>query len=113
MISVFAGQWSDSHDVCNGFGVSPDTLKHSRVFVAFYEYEDDGGYAFVLYAKEGVLYEVHGSHCSCYGLEEQWQPEETTIEALTHWVKHGVGKKYMDGQELKVLSSVKRYLSKF
>src|SRR5690606_7447254 len=33
---------------------------------------------FVFLGTDGKLYEVHGSHCSCYGFEEQWQPEETT-----------------------------------
>ena len=32
--------------------------------------------------KTKVLYEVHGSHCSCYGFEGQWTPEETTLEYL-------------------------------
>ena len=47
------------------------------------------GYAFVLFRKGGVLYEVNGSHCSCYGLEGQWEPEETTVEALRHRLDHG------------------------
>jgi hypothetical protein len=42
-------------------------------------YEGD---AFVLYQRDGKLYEVSGSHCSCYGLESQWSPEETTWAAL-------------------------------
>ncbi len=42
-------------------------------------YEGD---AFVLFRKDGKLYEVTGSHCSCYGLEGQWAPEATTVEAL-------------------------------
>lgn len=42
-------------------------------------YEGD---AFVLYARDGKLYEASGSHCSCFGLEGQWAPEETTVEAL-------------------------------
>lgn len=30
----------------------------------------------------GKLYENHASHCSCYGFEDQFEPEETTIEYL-------------------------------
>lgn len=30
----------------------------------------------------GKLFENHGSHCSCYGFEDQWTPEETTLEYL-------------------------------
>jgi hypothetical protein len=36
----------------------------------------------VIFEKDGKLWEVNGSHCSCYGLEGQWQPEETTWEAI-------------------------------
>lgn len=28
------------------------------------------------------LFEVSGSHCSCYGFEDQWKPEPTTREYL-------------------------------
>lgn len=38
--------------------------------------------SFFLFRKDGVLYENHGSHCSCYGFEGQWEPEEVEIEAL-------------------------------
>lgn len=30
----------------------------------------------------GELFENHGSHCSCYGFEDQWEPEPTTVEYL-------------------------------
>lgn len=40
------------------------------------------GDAFVLFERDGKLYEVNGGHCSCYGLEGQWTPEETTWAAL-------------------------------
>jgi len=35
----------------------------------------------VLFARDGKLYRVDGSHCSCYGLESQWSPEETSWAA--------------------------------
>lgn len=39
--------------------------------------------AFVVFRRDGVLYEVNGSHCSCYGFEGQWEPEEVTdVEAI-------------------------------
>jgi hypothetical protein len=38
---------------------------------------------FVFKNKEtGELYEMHGSHCSCYGFEGQFGLEPTTAEAL-------------------------------
>lgn len=44
---------------------------------ADYTYEDYSGDAYVLgYDKEKKqFFEVHGSHCSCYGLEGQWMEE--------------------------------------
>ena len=47
------------------------------------------GYAFVLFRRDGKLFEVNGSHCSCYGLEGQWNPEKTSVEALRFRVKNG------------------------
>lgn len=44
---------------------------------ADYTYEDYSGDAYVLgYNKDKKqFFEVHGSHCSCYGLEGQWDEE--------------------------------------
>jgi len=50
------------------------------VLFAFYEYENYSGSAYVLFEQLGKLYEVAGSHCSCYGLDGQWEPTETTAE---------------------------------
>ena len=35
-----------------------------------------------LFIKNGVLYENHCSHCSCYGCEDQWDPESVTLSAI-------------------------------
>lgn len=56
--------------------------KNIRILFAFYSYEDYTGKAFVLFENDGKLYEVHGSHCSCFGLEGQWEPEEVDLNAL-------------------------------
>jgi hypothetical protein len=57
-----------------------------EVLHAYYEYEDYSGRAFVVLRSrvDGGLWEVNGSHCSCYGLEDQWDLESTTFEALAH-----------------------------
>lgn len=51
--------------------------KHLNLLYADYTYEDYSGDAYVLgYNKDSKLFfEVHGSHCSCYGLEGQWDEE--------------------------------------
>ncbi len=61
----------------------------AEILLASYGTPDYEGYAFVLFRRDGRLYEVNGSHCSCYELEGQWEPEETTAEALLHRVQHG------------------------
>lgn len=56
--------------------ITSDELVFARI--------DEGGYegsAFVLYRRNGKLWEVNDSHCSCNGWEN-WSPEETTLEAI-------------------------------
>ncbi len=60
-----------------------------EVLLASYTYRAYEGDAFVLFRKDGQLFEVNGGHCSCYGLEGQWKPEETTIEELEYRIKEG------------------------
>ena len=60
-----------------------------HILFASYSYYCYSGHAFVLFERDGKLFEVNGSHCSCYGLEGQWKPEETTIEALEHRLLNG------------------------
>lgn len=39
--------------------------------------------------SDGVLFEVHGSHCSCYGFEGQLDLEETNSDALRYRAING------------------------
>jgi hypothetical protein len=43
---------------------------------AWYSYEDYSGSAIVIYKEGRKWFYVSGGHCSCHGLEGQWQPEE-------------------------------------
>jgi len=54
----------------------------AEILLAYYGYGSCCGVSFVIYRLDGKLYEVNGSHCSCYGLKDQWSPEETTVVAL-------------------------------
>ena len=72
-----------------------DDLFGAEILLAYYSYEDYSGTAFVLYRKFGELFEVNGGHCSCYGLEGQWEPEKTSIKELRHRIKEGnLGREY-------------------
>lgn len=78
-----------------------------EVLLASYSYENYSGDAFVLFRKDGKLYEVNGGHCSCYGLEGQWIPEETTIAELKHRIeKGGLGRDTYCGNEFATELSV-------
>lgn len=61
----------------------------AEVLFASYGTDNYSGDAFVLFRRDGKLFEVNGSHCSCYGLEGQWDPEETTVAALRHRLTDG------------------------
>ena len=54
----------------------------NNILFASYGTDNYSGDAFVLFENDGKLYEVNGSHCSCYGLEGQFKPEETTLESI-------------------------------
>lgn len=80
------------------FGIGAEVLAGAEVLFASYTDENYEGDAFVLFTRDGKLWEVHGSHCSCYGLSEsdyygssqtQWQPEEVTAEAILHRLDKG------------------------
>lgn len=65
--------------------------KYEPVNILFASYDTDNysGDAFVLFEKEGKLFEVNGSHCSCYGLEGQFDPEETTLQEIEFRLVNG------------------------
>lgn len=88
-MTVFCENFDSVDSLAREFNEHVDTFKELNLLFAFYEYEDYSGDAYVLYEKDGKLFEVSGGHCSCYGLEDQWSPDETTKEALLHWLTHG------------------------
>ena len=78
--------------------LASDRWRDVEVLLASYSYENYSGDAFVLFRRDGKLYEVNGTHCSCYGLGQQsiagergtqWEPEETTLAALLHRLDNG------------------------
>jgi len=79
---MYLENFSNLDDVLREFNVVGNGYDGINVLLAIYTYEDYDGSSFVLFERDGVLYEVNGGHCSCYGLEDQWDPEETSAEAL-------------------------------
>lgn len=80
-------KWSKNHEIdalIADFNIGKQDIEGYEILLASYTYEDYSGDAFVLFNHDGKMYEVNGSHCSCYGLEEQWIPEEVTEADLWH-----------------------------
>ena len=86
---VFLGNWADVNDVIRDFGISLEAVDGCNFITASYYDECYEGNAYVLFEKNGMLYEVCGIHCSCHGLENQWEPQETSRESLRHILKNG------------------------
>lgn len=63
--------------------------KNINILFASYGQANYSGDAQVLFEQNGKLYEVNGGHCSCYGLEGQWNPEEVDLKELEHRLING------------------------
>jgi|SRR5579859_830434 len=82
-VNPFLTNFKDVDDIVSNYeGRSKEDLEGANILLAWYGYGSCCGSSFVLYEKNGKLYEVNGSHCSCMGLEGQWEPEETLWAAL-------------------------------
>jgi hypothetical protein len=81
-MSKYLGSFDDFNSVVDNFSVTDHGLTDENIILARYDTPPYEGYATVVFVKDGKLYEVHGSHCSCYGLEDQWSPEETYKASL-------------------------------
>jgi hypothetical protein len=64
------------------FEITDTDLGNAEILFAHYETGNYEGQAIVLFKDDEKYFVVEGSHCSCYGLEGQWHPIETTEEAL-------------------------------
>lgn len=82
MREVFLDSFENRKDMCEQFYINESELDGYNVIVAAYDTGDYSGDAFVLLEKDGKYFEVNGSHCSCYGLENQWGLEDTDSAAL-------------------------------
>lgn len=90
-----------------------DEVAENLTFLIAYEsvgsWGCDSSSWFLLTDDKGELYEVHGSHCSCYGFEGQWKPEKTTKEYLKSDKFYFSCGGY-DNEELKNKEAVQKYL---
>lgn len=72
------------------------------------DYGCDSSSFFLFKDKEtGMLYELHGSHCSCFGFEGQFQLEESNAAALKLRVQNGGGVFYTGGYDYSSADNIK------
>lgn len=85
--TYYSGEFKSMDDVVSNF--ETDIEDNIHVHLAHYDVDGYDGSAFVLIENTdtGKLYEIHGSHCSCNGLEGQWEPEEVCPTILYHRYK--------------------------
>ena len=111
-MAVFVGDFHTVEDIIEAFDISSDALREATILFASYLQGYYDGSALVLFERGGKLYEVNGSHCSCYGLEDQWEPEETSMAAIRmRWHSREVRKQLnevLDQYEATVLEQEKR-----
>ena len=86
---LLLGEWNNKEDLARDFNLSKQNFDNVNVIYGCYDIDGYEGSAFVLFEQNGKVYEVNAYHCSCYGLEEGWEPEETSCEALEYRIKNG------------------------
>ena len=100
----YLGGFSEWSDVVREFSPYPDSWNNGDGDVvdipepyfisAIYENEGYEGSAYVVYFTNGNFYTVSGGHCSCYGLEGQWHPEEYSPKTFKQMVNRMPDKYY-------------------
>ena len=117
---MYYGLWECKEDVLGDFVYCPWDYKADgskdlkkifetvNILIAWYDCEEYEGSAFVLFIQDGKLYEVHG-YCSCFGLEDQWDPEETTVKSIRHRMEKGREFVYETKDRVKEMREVLKY----
>jgi hypothetical protein len=94
----YSGQFQDWSDVVCNF-VLDSTAPEPKYIWASYDGGGYDGYAMVVFFDESdsEWKMVTGSHCSCYGLEGQFDPEQ--FEPEVHFKALSEGKRYVSNYE--------------
>lgn len=79
-MEIYQEGFSNWEDVKSNFQI--DHPEPDQVLLAIYSGGGYEGDATVFYRIGTKYYQVSGSHCSCYGLEGQWLPEEFDSKEL-------------------------------
>lgn len=85
---IYEGSFETEKDVLDAFNISSID---GHILYADYQ---EGGYegnAEVVFLRDKKIYYVSSSHCSCYGLEGTWEPEELTEKMIKYLIANGAG----------------------
>jgi hypothetical protein len=74
--------FADLDDLKQEYQITDEDLDGCTILFACYEIEGYEGCSTIILEKDGKLWINEAGHCSCYGLEGQWDPIETNLEAL-------------------------------
>lgn len=89
-VAGFESEGTTEADIIKG----KKKLRNKKVLIAYEsvgDYGCDSSSFFLLKDKKSKrLFEIHGSHCSCYGFEGQLNLEKTSIDALKARNERGV-----------------------
>lgn len=106
---AYHGSFDSWADVQREFGIS--RLEPDDVIYAEYDIDGYEGSADILFRERGKFFYVHGSHCSCYGLEEsQWSPEEYTAEGLQGQMERANWGFFHDRKDV-IMAAIEKYSS--
>lgn len=86
-------KWKDVQEA-----YSMEMKKPEQVLLAYYSYEDYSGSSYVIYREGDKYYFNYGGHCSCHGLEDQWDPTE--FNSKEEFVAYMEKTKYYDAKDL-------------
>ena len=95
----YFGGFSSVDCIHSEFKIPPEKLLDTEVIIAVYERGTWDGNAMVAFQRNEKVFIVHGSHCSCYGLEGQFDVEEISLAALKHFFTDGTYLHYFERAE--------------
>jgi len=84
----FDGWKGVAENFCADLGAEPEFV------YAIYNQPAYEGRVDVVYCRDGKWWHVSGGHCSSYGLDNQWEPQET--DPRDHFLALSQGKRILD-----------------
>ncbi len=77
---IFGNHASSVENILKEFEIDASRLAPFDVLVWYYDYQsyDGDSYLLLRHKETGLLYSVEAGHCSCHGLEGQFEPSRTS-----------------------------------